>query len=494
MISLLLLVFEGVIQEPWRWKWIEDFRFVNSISSDTRYVYFAGSKGMMRFDKLMEQWETPVTHNPFPDNINLMAIDGWTNELWFTTAHNGASILGKYNPIFEDLEILANITSVPCSLGINKDYIYLWNNRYLWNKQRCMRFNKLSREWLSLDSLPSDAEWFPKSLPSKYPWLVPYFVMDKYLNQYPMTCALEDEQYVWVGTNGDGIYKYNKITKNMDEHFVFGVPNKKSIAMLQDGEYLWVGTPQEIIRWDKNKWMANYYLQFGNEGLKFSEPNDQKISMVSDSVNIWLGGTNGLFRFDKQLEKWDKIYPDNVSCLTMGNGEIWVGTHNRLLKLVNGKIGDVLSDIWVNDILVNNDEVWVATPGGVLLKTESSEWSKFEDPSKILPHGVNRLLVDGKRIYFSTTRQGLVVYEKGKWDKFGYPVYLCSERILALAVDSTELYVGTDAGVSVWDKKRNMWKQYMANNSPIKGCTYSILLDKGYAYFSTDYGIVQLKR
>ncbi|MBI4721421.1 MAG: hypothetical protein HY769_00170 [Candidatus Stahlbacteria bacterium] len=518
MISLLLLVVVGYIHEPWRWKWIEDFRVVNSISSDTRYVYFAGSKGIRRFDKLTEQWETPITHNPFPDNINFIAIDGWTNELWFTTT----TILGKYNPVFEDLEIFANITSMPCSLGISKDYIYLWNKQQ-GSTSKCIRFNKLSRERLPLDSLPSDAErfnleWFPKSLPSKYPWLAPYFVMDKYLNQYPMTCAYEDEQYVWIGTNGDGIYKYNKTTKNMDEHFIFGVPNKKS-AILQDGEYLWMGTPQEIIRWDKKKWVANYYLQFGNKPNELNEPNEQ-ISMVSDSVSIWLGGTNGLFRFDKQIERWDNIYQKQVSCLAVGggstsDGEIWVGNHKGLLKCVNNKIVDVLSDIWVNDVKVNNDEIWVATPGGVLLKrsenpacpasavasaglkTGASEWSKIEDSSKILPHGVYRILVDGKQIYFGTS-QALVVHEnrepRTNYQYFIYPVYLCGKRILALAGDSSELYVGTDAGVSVWDKKHDIWKQYIANNSPIKGSTYSIVLDKEYAYLSTDFGIIQLKR
>lgn len=486
MVGLIFLSF--YIQEPWRWKSVGDFRVVNSIACEQRYVYIAGANGIIRFDKLKERWETPITRNPFPDSINLIAIDVGANEVWFTT--NRA--IGRYNPVFEDYQVIEFLTGFAntCSIGISVDYVYLWN------RNQCISLNKLNNEWNPLIGNLPQADWFPKTSPSQYPWLAPYYVTDKYLNQYQMSCATQDGQWLWVGTRGQGVYKYNTISQ-MDEHYVLGIYGARTKAMLKDGDYIWVGNAQEIIRWNLSKGTSNYYLQMEGFTLLGSGIPEVKASEVSsivgDDKRIWVGTAQGLFQFDRQSETWNRLSSDEITSMTIDKGRIWIGTRSGLAKLENKVISKILNNIWVNDVKTKGDELWVATSKGILRKS-GDKWTKFDDQAKILPHGVYRLLFDGDKIYFGTTRQGLLIYENEKWERFTYPVHLPGEKVLSIAVDSVELYVGTDAGVAIWNKQLNLWKKYTKNNSPIKGEVHSILIDKDIVYFGTNYGIVQFTK
>ena len=494
MISLLCIVLIGYIEEPWRWTHFGDFREVNSISVGIRYVYIGGKGGLMRFDKLKGGWLVPRTRKAFP-NINLVAQDFGGNEVWFTTS----SALGRYNPVFEDYRIsdFPAGYSAPCSLGMSENYIYLWNS------YQCIRFDKFREEWESIDSLPSEVEWFPNISPSQYPWLAPYYIMDRHLNQYEMTCAARDGNWLWIGTRGMGIYKYNAMTY-IPEHYVLGFSGEGQLAMLRDGKYIWIGTGQEIVRWDLNQGSSSYYLMTGEHSLLGSNLPEllsgDIVSLVNDGNRIWFGSAYGLFQFDKQAERYERFSSDRITALAVEDRKLWIGTQDGLFRMEQGIKEEIFENVWVNDIKVRTrqslQEIWVATSRGIMRRV-GGEWKNFDDQDKILAHGVYRILFDEHHIYFGSTRQGLLVYQEltsdtHKWDRFTSPVYLAGERILSIAVDSMRVYIGTDKGVSVWEKRRNLWKKYTENNSPIKGGVYSIFLDNGDAYFGTDSGIVKL--
>ncbi len=494
MVSLLCIVLIAYIQEPWRWTHFgnADFRIVNSINPGIRYIYIGGEGGLMRFDKLKGGWVVPRTREAFPDNINLVAQDFASNEVWFTTP----SALGRYNPVFENYKVsdFPSGYSSPCSLGISRDYIYLWNS------YQCIRFDKFKSEWESLDSLPSEVEWFPKVSPSQYPWLAPYYVMDKFLNQYKMTCAARDGNWLWVGTHGQGVYKYNAMSY-IPERYVLGFSGKGQIAMLKDGKYIWIGAGGEIVRWDLNQGSSSYYLLTGVRSLIGSDMpellSSEVVSLVSDGKHIWLGTAYGLFQFDKQSERYERFSSEKITALAVEDNKLWIGTRDGLFRMEQGMKEEIFENVWVNDIKVSSKEIWVATSKGMMRKV-GERWKNFDDPDKILAHGVYKIFVDRQdtcsTVYFGSTRQGLLVYANEKWDRFTYPVHLPGEQILSIAADSKKVYIGTDKGVSVWEKKRNFWKKYTEDNSPIKGGVYSIFLDKGNAYFGTDGGVVKLEK
>ncbi len=487
---------EAYVKEPWRWTHFgnSDFRVVNSISIGTRYIYMGGEGGLIRFDKLKGGWIIPKTREAFPSNINLVVQDFGGNEVWFTTS----KVLGKYNSIFESYKIndFPDGYNSPCSLGILQEYVYLWNSR------QCIRFDKFKNAWETLDCLPSKVEWFPKVSPSQYPWLAPYYVTDKFLSKYKMLCAEKDGHWLWVGTRGQGAYKYNALNYT-PERYALGFSGKGQVAMLRDGKHIWIGTGQEIVRWDLNQGSSSYYLMTGyNSIIGFDMPEllpSDVVSIVSAKKQIWFGNAYGLFQFDKQSEKYERFSSERITALALEDNKLWIGTRDGLFRMENGMKLEVFENIWVNDIKVNIDEILVGTSRGLMRKV-GEKWESFNDPDEILSHGVYRIFIDKQDkdtssiIYFGSTRQGLLVYTDGKWDRFTYPVYLPGERILSIVANSKKVYIGTDKGVSVWDKKRDSWEKYTEDNSPIKGEVHSIFLDKEDVYFGTDKGVIKLEK
>lgn len=481
VLAVLVLYIHGTDE----WTYYGVFRNVTSICGSPRYVYVAGENGITRYDKLMRTWAPPKTQTRFPGGINLIAYDLYTNELWFTASGE----LGRYNPIFEDYRVkdLPAGFATPCSIGVSKEYIYL-NNCPGYTRRA-----KLGGSWQPVDSLSEDIDWYPKINPWQYPWLAPYYVMDKFLRRYRMTCVAEDEHWLWVGTEGMGVYVYSLIT-HMEQHYLFGIPSGKISALCKDGDKIWLSAESDIVLWDPGTNLHTYYSPDNEYGLLSAEAQ----SIVTHEDKVWFGTSYGVTEFDKQENKWqtyttfDGLPAEQVTALALYGDELLIGTINGLAKLVNGAILKIVEGFAVNDIAVAPQFVYVATPRGVL-KVRDTTWTELSDPNEILPHGVNKILVTGDKIYFGA-RQGLLVYDGEEWHRYNYPVFLPDNDVLCLAADSAELWVGTDRGAALWDRNIDFWFQYTHSNSPIGNSVYDMILDSNYIYFGTESGLVRKLR
>ncbi len=484
------------------WTYFGDFRVVNSISCGPMCIYMAGPNGIARFDKLQSKWEFLKSRNPFPGDIKLIAHDAYTNEIWFVTQEE----LGRYNPTFEDyraIEIPEGYTGV-CSLGISDECVYLYNG------EQFAKLKKFQDTWVLLDSCFSKIQWFPTTFPNQYPWLAPYYILDKFLKRYEMICAAKDRNWLWVGTDGQGVYKYD-ITTFIPEDYLLGVPGGKILSIYKDTNSIWLGSANGITKWNSDNDLYTYYYSSEEYGLLSSEAS----SIVSNYENVWFGTPEGVVQFNKQSKTWqtftrfDGLPSEQVTSLILESNKLWIGTTNGLAKIpvspsssrFGGRSGadekdeiitQVFKGLCVNDIAIDSSGVWLATSRGVFRKSHNT-WEEFIDPDKIFPHGVYKILFDANKIYFGS-RQGLLVYTGNGWQRFTYPVTLPGKRIFSIAADSLSLWVGTDKGVAVWDKKLNIWERYTEKNSPITSEVYSILLDNGYVYFGTRDGLIRLNK
>ncbi|MDI6840367.1 MAG: hypothetical protein QMD71_05925 [bacterium] len=499
---LYSIIFVLYIHNPDLWTYFGDFRFVNSIICDNRFVYVASDYGITRFDKLTSSWTPPKSRTPFPNNVKLIAQDPFTNEIWFVIPE----ALGRYNTIFEDYRLIEfpEGYTTPCSIAISKDYVYLSASGGL---HQYLRLDKLTKSWTNIESLPQELEWFPEVSPYQYPWLAPYYVLDKFLSRYDMTCAATDGRWVWVGTAGDGLYKYDATTY-MPEHYLLGVPARNLTSLWGDGEDIWIGTEQGVIRYNHITNLYTYYSPSVPDLCISAGLPTNVTSIIGNDKSVWVGTLAGLYQFDKHSGNWHaftkfgvgaihELPLPKVTSLTLNKETIWIGTEDGLSKFENGVIKEIFKGLPVNDIkLDSHDSLWIATSKGVFCKSGSS-WSQFDDPDKIMPHGVYKILFHDNVIYFGS-KQGILVYENGVWQRFTYPVYLPGEQILSMVADSvngiSELWIGTDSGVAVWDKSHNLWERYTQENSPIKGEVYSIFLGHEYIYFGTGVGLVGLKK
>ncbi len=469
---------------------------VSSISIGQRYVWVAGSEGITTYDKLENVWDAPVTRTPFPKDIQIIAVDRFAPDIWFVTSGliNQTPTLCRFTPCFRDYKkfTLPSGFSSPESLGISKDYVYL-----VFGEDK-KRFDKKTEKWSTDFSIPKDIEWFPEDDIKNYSFLSPYYVEDigvgkPLLHRYYMSCCASDGRDLWVGTKGQGVYRYDKTTLE-SSHFLFGIFTGGITTIWKEEDIIWFGgIGSEIARWNIkiDKW--DYFYPRKDYGLLSTTVS----SAASSDKYVWLGTPDGLSQFDKKERIWrtfrvfDKLPADNITALAFDGQVLWIGTEYGLARMVNGDITRILLNVYITDICPSMSGPLIATPGGVF-RQQGEGWRKIEDPDKLLSLGVEKILIDGDTMFFGS-RRGLIVYSHGDWKRFKYPTDLPGEKVLSIAQDEKNLWVGTENGVGVFDKKLDMWQRYDENNSPLNGSVYTILIDEPYVYFGTLSGLVRFR-
>lgn len=111
----------------------------------------------------------------------------------------------------------------------------------------------------------------------------------------------ETPNILWFGTRGSGVYRYNSLTGNVEQHFSTTTPkerlsNDDVISLfMSDREELWVGTSGGVnkISLQVKPYTITRYTQ--REGL----PNNTIHAILQDANNIfWLSTNNGLVMLD----------------------------------------------------------------------------------------------------------------------------------------------------------------------------------------------------
>lgn len=147
----------------------------------------------------------------------------------------------------------------------------------------------------------------------------------------------DDEGYLWLGTNGQGLDKFNPETE-IAEHFSIkeGLPGNEIFSFLQDGDKnLWITTNQGICMLNpKTKDINTFNSANGIQNNRFN-PN---AAMVSSNGELYFGGTNGFIRFLPSEMSSNPLLPSTIiTHLYINNKEMLPGTKNDLLNDIIGK-------------------------------------------------------------------------------------------------------------------------------------------------------------
>ncbi|WP_298946205.1 two-component regulator propeller domain-containing protein [uncultured Polaribacter sp.] len=163
----------------------------------------------------------------------------------------------------------------------------------------------------------------------------------------------DNENAIWIGTTGDGLYKYNPIL-NSFSHFNYDSKDKNSISshqintVYQDSfNVLWVGTAQGgINKLDLSQ--KQFYSYTNNPYDKFSIGDNLITSILEDNKGkIWVSGYNKkLFRSINGINEYnaDKLkFEDIQAKLPIKNNDIirsiyqdqrnyiWFGTDKKVI-------------------------------------------------------------------------------------------------------------------------------------------------------------------
>ena len=113
----------------------------------------------------------------------------------------------------------------------------------------------------------------------------------------------EKPNLLWFGTRGGGIYRYNSLTKELEEHIQAGANQKLSLCnndvlslYIDKQEQLWIGTSGGLNRLflQRKPYRIDHYTQ--HEGI----PNNTIHDILEDpKENIWISTNHGLLMYDR---------------------------------------------------------------------------------------------------------------------------------------------------------------------------------------------------
>ncbi len=155
-----------------------------------------------------------------------------------------------------------------------------------------------------------------------------------------------------------------------------GLPSNLIQAVAVDGDFLWVGTPKGLAKFDTSLdgWTPM--------PMDVQLPRDVNVyTLATDDENVWIGTlNNGLYHYNKILQSTEQfISGEKIYDIDLYEDEVWIGTFNGL-RYYNTNTGEWLH---LQQGLPALDVTAVtATPGSVWIGTSQNGIGIFDKTTK----------------------------------------------------------------------------------------------------------------
>ena len=278
--------------------------------------------------------------------------------------------------------------------------------------------------------------------------------------------AQDFEGKIWIGTNR-GLFSYDGYSMRYHSQRVCGDHIYCIKDIKDDASY--VGTDHGLWAYDHKKSDFREWLEGSPNGVR---------SIVEDGEYLWLGTSTGLYRYDIKSRKFDKYGNGKLgndviyALLKDANGNIYIGTYNGLyyydqqrgyfrhivLPLLPGK-----SNVFVNALYEDRVRkcIWIGT-GGRLYRygTTTNQMDYIEGLEK---NSIKSFSLDNKGNLLIGTDNGLYLYQDNlkirhiQHDSRQSSHSLINNVVWSLYNDiDGNIWIGTDEGISISQKKQEL--------------------------------------
>jgi ligand-binding sensor domain-containing protein len=272
--------------------------------------------------------------------------------------------LYNFNPTTNNLEVLTSISSTP--VGVRK--IFRAGNGTIWigHKNGLISYNPVTKTSRIISEIQSeirvigeDQDGFIWCYAGGTAW---FSVGNQLIIIDPVTGGVkksdsniirsmykDNSGIMWLGTGWDGLKKWDK-KKNKFNIYKHDPGNSSSISSnvvnsvaVDSNNILWIGTDKGLDKFDRLKGVIRHY--------KFKNDEVTVVHINKIDKYIWLGTrNNGLVRFDpvKETIHYYSHHSDDSTSISSNHvfgiltdhyGNIWVGSRNDGLNLLNSKTG-----------------------------------------------------------------------------------------------------------------------------------------------------------
>jgi ligand-binding sensor domain-containing protein len=482
------------------------FEDVESIVPDGDQVWIALSmSGIRRYNEETGEWRVmKVKDGLASDRVHWLAVDD--RYVWIAYFFAGTVGLSRYDKSsgqfhhYSTSDVLADPRVDRVYAGKEGVWI-LYHN---WRSAGATRYDRRNDEWLTITP---KGEWgsgvVELAEDGDYLWLA---TAEEGVKRYHLTSGTwtsfdvsdgladneifehslkVDERYVWVGTER-GLSVYDKETERWISYTMREkLPDREVFAVAADKRFVWVGTKSGLSRYDKlyDEWRI-YRRDFGwwfrTDGEDFLVDNSIS-SLAVDDRYVWIGTREGANRYDKVADIWlsfrsrNGLPSEDITSIAVDGYDIWMGTNGGLCKYPR------MSD---------NPNAWVTYTSGVEIKPMLTS-KRFANT--LVSDEVWCIAVDDRYVWVGTQR-GVSRYDKGKdiWDTFTREDGLVRDAVADIAVHGDEVWFGTSGGISVYDKRSQDWVTYTSQNGLPSDNVTCLTSDGRFMWIGTfDAGLVR---
>lgn len=313
--------------------------------------------------------------------------------------------------------------------------------------------------------------------------LVHYSVTDpeQYRNKKPQCICICPDNEIWIGTNNDGLYHYDRdkdtFTQYITDHRGNSVANEHIYSICDYNEYIAIAVHHgELKKFHKTE----HLFSLVNSP---SVHNTLLRKVVYLDNELWVGTQEGLFIINEEENNtihvaYDPRYPYGLSDKTIYSifrdqqDGIWIGTnfggvnylsHRKIFfdKYIPLKTPTSLTSKHIRELLEDkNGHIWIGTEdeGFNLLNPATGTIRQFKRGENSRNNNLITLTLFDNRdeIWCGLFKNGMDVIRLSDYSVKHYPhtdLQLEEESIYAIYRDSAgRLWLGNDGGVHLYDE------------------------------------------
>jgi hypothetical protein len=231
-------------------------------------------------------------------------------------------------------------------------------------------------------------------------------------------------------------------------------------------------------------------------GASAATPPPRQLFFQYNNI-VWWGTAFGLNRFQTTNELWGNIRPESVNDLCLDDPELWVATNQGVLyadlryldwKSYTAKQG-VPSDTVVR-IVADPDYVYAASPHG--LARFNKVVMQWEPMGRFADKRIYDLYSNQTQLWVATD-QGVFFFDKKfeKWESYTTATGLISNTAFRLFFFSDYIWVETDKGFSRYSISMKAWNSYPLNNGIVGSAVNYMLVDATYIWVVSPEGVAR---
>ena len=334
-----------------------------------------------------------------------------------------------------------------------------------------------------------------------------------------------DNEFIWIGTFNNGLYKFNKKTLKSEKINIENgnfLNNCIRALMRDEDDVLWIGTSYGLVKYFIES--DTYKLYTNDKFSIYSIINNEVYDIIKDKNGlVWVGTYSGvsMFESENKIEHYtsepssDFILNDNVihGIYEDDDGLIWIGTKNKgvnIIDRVNRKTYDFthislnqyLSNDSINDIQGYKEKIFIGTDNGLNIYDKYTKKLKvYNEENGLNSTKIRNLMYDDEGFLWVGTQKGFnilnlntdeiinlnyILEDNNIVDRYSGSMFKDSEGIywIGTFINSGLIKINPNTGeIKVYSEDEN-------NNSISNNSIRTIEEDKnGDLWIGTSYGL-----